>query len=239
MNTIGIPIAFILLSSVLLWFVIGSKGNWFIKACAIALTLSFSLVLWNSLTSLEGWPAEQQLPEKFVLHWAVIREGSKENKEDGQIYLWIKNLKETGKDFSLISNKDMENDPRVYKIPYSRKTHEQLQKALEGIKKGKTFIGENKNGQIGNADKGQGQGKGKDAGSKGKGKGMPGKDGRSGKGGDFSFSQEQDLVFYELPPAIIPRKIIDDQQSDPFATPPVAPPVTPPVAPPVVIENEN
>ena len=235
MDTIGIPVAFVIISAILLWFVIGSKGNWLLKAVVIAATLCFSLGMWNSIEGLQGWPTKEPLPAKFLLHWAVIEEGNKQTDTPGNIYLWVEDLadkKETTNWFSFLP-KEMTDKPRVYKIPYSRDVHEQLQKAMEGMKKGKRFVGENKGGKLGQ----EGEGEGKDGkngqGGKGKGKGYdkPGQ-GKQGPGGEFDFSQEQDIVFHELPPAKLPPKNDEDfeqeQPNNPFA-PGITPP--PPVAP--------
>ena len=252
MDTIGIPVAFVIISAILLWFVIGSKGNWLLKAVVIAATLCFSLGMWNSVEGLQGWPTKEPLPAKFLLHWAVIEEGNKQTDTPGNIYLWVEDMADKNENpnwFSFLP-KQMTDKPRVYKVPYSRAVHEQLQKAMEGMKKGKRFVGENKNGKIGN---GEGEGKdGKGEGGKGKGKGYdkPGQ-GKKGPGGEFDFSQEQDIVFHELPPAKLPPKDEEDfeqqQQNNPFSpdaklpddrslTPTQPPPfVAPPViAPPVI-----
>ena len=45
-ETIGIPVAFILLTILILWVIIGIKGKWWIKSCLISLTLYFSIGLW-------------------------------------------------------------------------------------------------------------------------------------------------------------------------------------------------
>ena len=246
METVGIPIAFVVISSILLWFVIGSKGNWFVKVCVIAATLLFSLVIWNSLEGIQGWPTKDELPAKFLLHWAVVVEDNKDTKEPGAIYLWVKDVeeKENANWFSILP-KDITKSPRVYKIPYSRKTHEQLQKAIEGIKKGKRYVGENKGkGEIGEEGEGkEGKGKGKD----GKGKDGYPKDGKGKDGnGEFDFSQEQDLIFHELPPSLLPPKEPEEttQLNDPFAPgaapappPPPQPPPQPPQTGPLIVPD--
>lgn len=239
METIGIPIAFTIISAILLWFIIGAKGNWLLKAVVIAATLCFSLAMWNSLEGIQGWPTKDELPAKFLLHWAVIEEGNKETGDPGTISLWVEDIGDQPQNdnwFSFLP-KETTNGPRVYRIPYNRNTHEQLQKALEGIKKGKRFVGENKGKGIGDASEGE-EGEGKDG--QGKGKGKPGyeKDGQ-GKGqgdGEFDFSQQQDIIFHELPPALLPPKNEEGnntQMNNPFA--PDAAPSSP--EPPIVPGN--
>ncbi len=72
-----LTIAFILLSAIILWFVIGSKGQWHLKAVCIALTLYFSLSLSKSLHDVAGWPSGERLPDKFEIHWGLVEEPDK------------------------------------------------------------------------------------------------------------------------------------------------------------------
>jgi hypothetical protein len=63
-DTFGIPLAYIIVVSLLLWTVIAGGGRWWFKAAAILFCLLFSVVLWKSLEGLQGWPVEAPMPEK-------------------------------------------------------------------------------------------------------------------------------------------------------------------------------
>ena len=101
---------------------------------------------------------------------------------------------ESGSVVPKLHSKEKSGEPRLHRLPYSRKLHEQAQKIKQQIAKGGKFYVEMKNVDM----KGQGQGKGKGKGQ-GQGKGREGK-GKGQKGDGGSLSQEQDPIFHELPP---------------------------------------
>ena len=75
----SIALTFFIISSLLLWIVIGSKGHWGLKAVTIAFVLYFCLSINLSLSNLLGWPSDQSLPEEFQVHWIEIKEPNKSN----------------------------------------------------------------------------------------------------------------------------------------------------------------
>jgi hypothetical protein len=192
-NTIiGISITFVIISAMCLWYIILGKGYWWLKAIVVSVVLYFSLGLWHSVSSLSGWPTEQVLPEKFTVHWALVKEPSKLNTADsGSILMWASSIEEEEQNenhlfpFKIKKRKE----PRVYKLPYSEQMHQKLAKAMQQIAQGKGVVGEKK-GSGEKDGKGQGQAK-------------AGKEGQKGYG---SLSSEQDFIFYDLPPAILPSK---------------------------------
>lgn len=171
--------------------------------------LYFSVALWCSISSLSGWATNNELPNKFVLHWTLISEPSKINpKEKGVIYFWATELNEDHQPKKEEINsyvqpfiaKHNDTEPRVYRLPYSEKTHQELIKAMQRIREGKTVVGSSKK-LSGDGDEKQGkQGKGK---GKGKEKGKQGDLEGEGKG---SLSQKQEFMFYDLPPFKLQEK---------------------------------
>ena len=186
----SITLAFILLTSLILWFVIGSKGLWSIKAAIIVLTLYLCLSVNLSLDNLMGWPSRQDLPEKFQVHWILIEEPDKKSHGEGNIYLWTANLSSNADDegsfFMSFYNNNL-HKPRAYRVDYSKELHKQAQGALEMIRGGQTVIGTNGNGK---------QGK---QGGKGEGKG------EGGEGGG-SLSRNGGISFQKLPKSKLPSK---------------------------------
>jgi hypothetical protein len=172
---------FILLGGLILWFVIGTKGYWSLKMALITLTLCFSLLLSRTMEDVRGWPTDDELPNKFRVHWLVIKEPSKtDHDEKGGIYLWVTDLAGDGK------------RPRAYRSEYSHEKHEDAQKALGMIMDGKPVAGRRG---------GEGEGKGKgdgEGGGKGQGQG-------NGTGGG-SLSNSPEIIFHELPPPKLPEK---------------------------------
>lgn len=211
LNAFGIVIAFIIMVAVMLWFIIGGRGYWFVKLLAAGFMLYFSLSMWASLSSLLGWPCNQNLPEKFLVHWVVVLEESKIADTKGAIYLMASELNDnylpkqyknsSSKLLSFVPKKDV-GEPRLYKMPYSKEAHKQMTGILQKLKAGQPVVGESGKG----GEKGEGEGKGK---GKGKGKGLkglePGED--EGPGGMRAvYHTEQELMFYDLPaPTVLPK----------------------------------
>ena len=80
-----------------------------------------------------GWPTDDKLPPKFLLHWAVIQEPDVKLGDEGSIYVWARPISESEiehKEWNdyLLSFYDGKSEPRAYRIPYSRELHEQTQK---------------------------------------------------------------------------------------------------------------
>lgn len=211
-NTIGISIAFVIMVVIMLWFIIGGKGKWWMKMPLIGFGLYISVVIWSSMNGLLGWATPSDLPDKFRAHWMVVEE-PEEGKEGG-IYVWADDItnnkdEQTEEDLSwsdkyikpyIFPLHDMtDNGPRVYKIPYSRELHEQASQIQQFIMKGGVYRGTMKGEGIPGKGKGKGKGEGQGEGEgKGEGKGK-------GKGpGDMS--QEQVPHFYQLPPPKFPPK---------------------------------
>lgn len=199
-NTLGIPIATLSLSIILLWFLIGTKGNWAIKAFITGLTIYFAICAWSSLNSLLGWPsAESVAGKKVQILWVDVKEPNKKTYEPGAIYIWVKYMEPQKTKKSIIvrlHTKESSDEPRIHKIPYSRKTHQQAAAIKKQIASGRPFFGEiKKEGIQGPQGKGKGQGKGQ---GKSKG-GREGKGKNKGMNGGGSISQEQEMMFHQLP----------------------------------------
>jgi hypothetical protein len=209
MNTeiIGIPITFIILSAAVLWLIILGKGYWWLKAFIVAVVLYFSLAMWFSLTNFSGWPVDIDMPNKFLVHWALVKQPSKKDVyQQGSILIWATEVDENNETIvqqnkTLITpftRSEKAVEPRVYKIPYSEKMHQKLIDAMKQITQGKQIIGENKskgNKKLNNAKDEGLEGKDKMKGSKGKNHG--------------GIGQEQDYMFYDLPEVKLPEKIND------------------------------
>lgn len=194
LSTLGIPMAFLILGIIVLWFLIGSKGWWWVKMGVISAALYFGVALWYSLGSYLGWPSHGELPPKFLVYWAFVDEPSKKTDNSGAIYLWIKELEseENNSYLSVLAYNGRKDDPRIYTLPYSKKLHGQMQQMLKQLKGGAVIIG------------GKNPAKGKLG--KGKGFGLEGDEKGDGNG-SFSFSHSDKLYFHELPPPKIPYKM--------------------------------
>jgi len=195
LEIIGIPLTFVVLATVLLWLIILGKGPWWLKAVIVPAVLYFSLVMWSSLNQIAGWATDNQMPKRFTIHWAMVKEPSKVAAHDqGAVFLWATEINQhnelvkhnTASWLQPFTSRKISVEPRSYRLPYSENLHEQVQKVLENIMKGKPVIGEAKdlNGKPKKDDKGE----------------------NSSSGGQ-SLSNEQEFMFYELPAPRLPEKV--------------------------------
>ena len=169
--TVAFPIAFSVLAAVLLWFIIGAKGKWILKALAIVGTLTMSILLWASLDDIEGWASSSPIPETFkLLSFSISEPSNTEN--NGYIYIWVLGVEES-KSISLAGKR--KGQPRAHIVPYSRKLHQQLAQAGERMSRGRAVEGKRVKG--------------------------------SGSDGYMGLGQNQEFVFYDMPPPKLPEKV--------------------------------
>jgi uncharacterized membrane protein YgcG len=204
-----IPLMFLSIALIVLWFIIGAKGHWALKAAVIAFTLHLCVSVGASLPDFAGWPSSSPVPSKFLVHWLVVKEPDKKTKEPGAIYLWATNLsseeqenEEAWRRFLIPLDFTDLSQPRVYKVPYSTESHEKADDVIGRIRDGKTVIGESASGE-GDGDGSGGEGKGGEG--DGDGSGQEGGGGNEG-GGQGTFSLSDDVNFQDLPAALLPDK---------------------------------
>lgn len=134
-STLAIPIAFLILAALLLWLIIDVRGKWWLKALLMILVVSFSITVWKSLDSYLGWPTSAALPKKAILIWIVVNEPNPKLGDPGAVYLWLKPRealpeRPNNSHWALFVYTPNPNEPRTYKLPYSRLIHKEAQKAL-------------------------------------------------------------------------------------------------------------
>ena len=148
--SLGIPVGFLLLSIILLWFLIGAKGWWWLKATFIGSVVCFGFMVWISVNTYLGWPSRGELPPKFLVHWAHVQEPNKKTHHPGCIFIWLRPLEKEEVELDgieghittmsqVLSYRNEEIEPRVHRIPYTRERHKAVQKMMGEIKKGRTF----------------------------------------------------------------------------------------------------
>lgn len=195
-STLAIPLAFIMLSVLLLWCLIGSKGKWWVKMILIFAVPNFALVVWKTLDTYLGWPTPEELPDEFAVVWVEIREPNPKIGDEGAIYIWVRPHKlESGKENDILGYSYSPNEPRAYKLPYFRGLHEQMEKARRTIIKGRPVFGKRKGSESGSPGDGKRDGDGPN---------NPGN--REGRDGDGNRQDGSGFEFYELPPGQYPDK---------------------------------
>lgn len=221
-ETLGIPLAFLGMITLIMWYIIGGRGKWWLKVPIIAVTGYLSLGLWYSMNGLLGWPTNTSPPEKFQAHWIVVQPPKHDDPDSGEIFLWATDL-QPDKSSKFDSNvpswleevlvpfhsKHKENEPRLYSVPYNKELHKQSNQIIEEyLKKGRPFMGTMKEP----AEGGKGQGEKGEGESRGQGNGRPGPQGEQSQGegrgqGSFSRDDAPPPMFYKLPPPKFPDKI--------------------------------
>jgi len=182
---IALPILLLVFGSLSFWVLNESRLKWYYKTACIATFCLFTIVFWSSIHTFLGWPALQEdMPEKMVMHWVVIKEPNKAMSYDGRIFILAESVNEV--ESSLLARffgyRKEKIEPRLYGLKYDRGLHEQLESVKGKLKSGQPVAGKlTKSGEQGD-----------------KGKGTKGKSSKKGGG---SESQEQDWEFHELLPS--------------------------------------
>lgn len=204
-STLTIPVAFVLLAAVAIWILLGSNGWWWLKTTLCSITIYFCIVIWYSMGSYLGWPAEEQLPLKFQVHWATVTEPESENQ--GGVYLWVTEITNDKPNdwITWMRYRPPEKQPRSFRTPYSKDMHRNALRLQAAIKQGIPMMG-TRSGKIQAAGKGKGKA--------GYGKGVPGEgDGTGGKGFG-SLSRSDALYFEPLPLPKFPPKFLEPDAVD-------------------------
>lgn len=187
---IALPILLLVFGALTFWVLNESTLKWYIKTACISVFCVFTVIFWTTIHTFLGWPAdEEDLPEKILIHWVIVKEPNELTEFNGAIYVLLESLEEMkGNEVSkFFGYKRDRIEPRLFQLKYSRELHEQMAKINAKLKMGRPVAGKlTKSGQ---------EGKGKKAGK-----------GKSGKKGGGSESQEQDWQFHELRPSDIRPK---------------------------------
>lgn len=104
----------------LAWSLTGS-ASWWRRAPYIVCAPPLALALWLGRPDTAGWPSGATVPAHAQLVWASVDEPDPAVGDKGHIYLWL--------DVGAAA-------PRAYALPYSRTLHDQVQKAMNAVKRG-------------------------------------------------------------------------------------------------------
>jgi len=188
---IALPILLLVFGSLSFWVLNESQLKWYFKTACISVFCIFTVIFWTSIHTFLGWPAlEDDMPDKVLIHWVIIKEPNEHIKSLGRIYVLLETAEEPESNFlaRFFGYKREKVEPRLHGLKYSRELHEQLEKELmPSLKKGQPVMGKLTKSR-----------KTKD--TRGK------RDGKSSAKGEGSESQEQDWEFHKLLPSEIHRK---------------------------------
>ena len=128
-----IPICFLFLTIMVIWFIVGCRGLWSLKLGSIMITVIFAWSVFAALNSYKGYSLSTKWEtlngtKALLLSWRV-REPTPQLNDPGEIFLWMIPLKI---DTTLFAYNPLKEEPRAYSLPYKRST----QKSLNSLKKG-------------------------------------------------------------------------------------------------------
>jgi uncharacterized membrane protein YgcG len=205
-----LAILLLLLFALAFWLVKESNIPSWVKIATITLFFSFCVMVAINFESSMGWAANGKKLEGIItIRSIVIKEPNQEQNFAGSIYFLLErpSTKSDAVLLNLFDHKTESIEPRLYKLPYSRKLHESLQKfVIPKLMKGQSVKGRfSRNGsEEGSMDgggdgSGEGNGNGKKGGLRGAGKG-------NGRGRGSESPELNDPMFYELPPSYFQEK---------------------------------
>ena len=182
---IALPILLLVFGGLTFWILNESKLKWYLKTACITTFCLFTIIFWTSIHTFLGWPAdEEDVPNKILIHWVIVKEPNKFEEFDAGIFILLETMEKpkanrVARFFGYGKNK---MEPRLFGLKYSRELHEQLEKVKGRLKQGQPVAGKlTKEGKNGKGKKGQGK--------------------QGDKKGGGSESQEQDWQFHELRPS--------------------------------------
>ncbi|WP_286239202.1 hypothetical protein [Neptuniibacter halophilus] len=125
-------LAYGFLTALLLLVLIYGRLKHWLKTILLILVLLFYGGSYQGWKEVQGWPAERSVPERFLLHAAVIEEPDQQPGSAGSIYLWLSNLSED----------TLAERPRAYRLEYDQALHGRVERALREMRNGQLQLGE-------------------------------------------------------------------------------------------------
>ncbi len=141
---IALPILLLVFGALTFWLLTESKLRWYYKASCISVFCIFTIIFWFTIHSYLGWPAhEEDMPDKVLVHWVVIKEPNEHTKFNGAIYFLLESVDQQESSLQKFFGYKSDNlEPRLFGVPYSRSLHEQIEEELRGkLKKGHPVVG--------------------------------------------------------------------------------------------------
>lgn len=175
--------------ALLAWFIISVKMRLWLKVIITTIIVLLGIPLWYTTADLRGFATEKSLPTKYQLLWAEVIEPTVSTTEAG-LYLLIRPLdRDTDFTDNFILHSISQTEPRLFRLSYDKKEHQEVQELLELIKEGESIFmdtsGEGGDGD-GNGGSGEGEGEGE-----GEGNGRQGGDSENGIDGEGGMGDRE------------------------------------------------
>jgi hypothetical protein len=187
-------ISLLFLGGIALWLLVESGIHYVFKIVVTSMFCLFTMGVFYSLSTFLGWSAlERDAPEDVAIVAVQIKEPNRFSKTQGGIYLLLDSIKSKydSKFLNMFGYTNDKKEPRLFRYPYSRELHEQLEKeVIPALKDGQVVRGKLKKGKPGEG--------------KGKGKGDP--NGKGDKEGYDGSNSEGLYEFHKLIPGEVNPK---------------------------------
>lgn len=131
--TAAIPATLALLGLLLLWILVAARGPWWAKLGLIAAVPFVAATVWLALPSYAGWPTTSRPPADAQLVYGAAVEPDPRTGSRGAIFLWLIPLHQA---HGTLAYTPAADEPRAYRLPYSRELHEQLEQAKAAARRG-------------------------------------------------------------------------------------------------------
>jgi len=128
MALLGLAAGFILVLVILLLVLLKSDVKPLWKLVLVLIASGFYVLQYESLQQYMGWPADDSLPDKFVLIATDVREPNRKTGDVGIMYWWLRDS--AGQD----------QPPRVYRLPYQAELHQKSQQVLQQQQAGSQYV---------------------------------------------------------------------------------------------------
>ena len=129
--SLALALCYAAVAALLLNLNVASAWGWKVKVGAILLVSVLYGVTWYGIIGIEGWPTEEQMPERFQLQWLTIDEPDPSGDSEGRIYFWVRSTGGGG----------APSEPRAHALPYDDPTADSAREALQLLQEGKRVEG--------------------------------------------------------------------------------------------------
>ena len=129
---LSLTAAYALVATLLAYVLLLARLHWFFKVLATVATAALIPLTFNGIGELRGLPSDGPIPVSFRMLWAQVTEPNLQQKERGNVFLWLQTL--DANNFPL-------GQPRAYQLPYSDDLKIKVNEAMGKIAQGETVQG--------------------------------------------------------------------------------------------------
>ena len=129
-----LSISYAVIAALLLVFCFYTNFTKKVKLISIFAVSLFYISSWKGYVGVLGWPTSEDLPDDFNILWVVIQEPNKSKSNEGELFIWIKEIDEFKKPIG---------DPRAFNLQWNKENHRIAQEALHKLQEGESKYNQN------------------------------------------------------------------------------------------------